>query len=459
MAIDKALLRKLKILYVEDDASIRDELSSLLVNFCEEVYTASDGIEGLNLYKEKQKKIDLIISDIRMPEMNGIEMLKEIRKFDKDVSVIFATAYSDKDFLLESIKLKVVNYIVKPIDVRALLNTISQIASIIYHKELLDIQNKELEKYKEAIDSNNIVIKTNADMKITYVNDHFCKITGYDKDELIGKDFIRIKHKDSDSDIYKDMYANILEHKDWHGKLKQITANGDSYVVDSHMITTYNKDREINGSISIQRDITKELNSQRDIQVALMKDKGEIFIKAKEGNAKSSVKILHLESNILDLENSIKKVKIERDRYVYLVDKYKSDIKKLKSELAILQNASNSNNNKSLNVLKIQKENTDLKVNITTLKHKIEDIIQDSNKNIKQAKVNLEIKIDDLEHENEEYKRKLEHVDNGEVLIQKIEYWKEKSKNEAKRIEELERKILQINDQSILNNIFGDTIK
>ena len=130
-------LKKCPILYVEDDAHIRNELSTLLANFFQEVYTANDGVDGFEVYKQNQEKIDIIISDISMPNMNGIEMVREIRDFDKEIPVIFATAYSDKEFLIDSIKLKVYEYIIKPIDVRGLITSINELALIKHHQELL----------------------------------------------------------------------------------------------------------------------------------------------------------------------------------------------------------------------------------------------------------------------------------------------------------------------------------
>ncbi len=79
MAIDKKLLKRLKALYVEDDTHIRNELSALLSNFFGKVYTAGDGAEGLEIFLKNSDDIDVIISDINMPKITGIEMHKKIR--------------------------------------------------------------------------------------------------------------------------------------------------------------------------------------------------------------------------------------------------------------------------------------------------------------------------------------------------------------------------------------------
>ena len=100
MSIDKNLLKKFTLLYVEDDDVIRVELSQLLTSFFSEVHVAKNGKEGLRTFLENQDDIDLILTDVNMPELNGIEMIKKIRDFDKKIPVIFATAHSDNDFWL-----------------------------------------------------------------------------------------------------------------------------------------------------------------------------------------------------------------------------------------------------------------------------------------------------------------------------------------------------------------------
>jgi len=454
MALDKTLLKKLSILYVEDDNTIRTELASLLTNFFNQVFTANDGDEGLNIYKNKQKKIDLIISDITMPKMSGIEMVKKIREFDKDIAVIYATAYSDKEFLIDSIKLKVFNYIIKPIDIRALLESSSELAEILHTKEIIHNKNRELSKYKEAIDANSIVIKTDTHMKIIYVNSHFCKITGYDNDELIGKDFLTLAHSDVDKSIYNNMYANVLDNKMWNGKLKQSTKEGSTFIVDSYMITTHDEDGNINGSIIIQRDITEDTIKQRKVQMALMKEKSDIFIKSKEGFAKKSIKINKLENDIKELEQVIKNSETQRDKYLYLVGKYKTDIKRLKIRVSNFEKEELGKVT-GINVLRIQKENADLRIEVKRLKDRLENLLDDMHKKINQTKVTYDIQVEDLEKELNECKEKLKSVGNEQVLSQKVTYWKEKAKTESQKVDELEQKIMRYADKSVLTKVFA----
>ena len=242
MKKDHSLLKRITVLYVEDDEHIRNELTSLLIKFFKNIHTATDGEDGLNVYNTNKENIDVIISDINMPNLSGIEMVKQIRESNDDIPVIFTTAYSDVDYLSESIKLKIYDYIIKPIDVRALLTYMTELSNILYNKELLDEQTKELEKYKFAVDKYNMVIKTNTAMKISSVNELFTAITDYDKDELIGKDFASLKHKDTNTDIYTTMYADVSTNKTWHGTIKQVKKSGEEYVVDAYMMAVISKE-------------------------------------------------------------------------------------------------------------------------------------------------------------------------------------------------------------------------
>ena len=209
MAIDKNVLKRLTLLYVEDDDVSRLELSQLLISFFSVVHIAKNGKEGLRKYLENQDDIDLILTDVNMPELSGISMVKKIREFDNKIPIIFVTARSDNDFLADAIKLRVQEYIVKPIDVRYLLTLMNEIGDNLYQEFLLKQQKKELTRYKEIIDLNNIVIKTDTHLNITYVNELFCEISGFNKEELIGKELKYLKYNDMATDIYTNLYANI----------------------------------------------------------------------------------------------------------------------------------------------------------------------------------------------------------------------------------------------------------
>jgi DNA-binding response OmpR family regulator len=98
---------------VEDDQDVLDSYQKIFKKFFKTVYSGKNGLEGFELYQKH--KPDLIITDIKMPELSGIGMAKKIRAEDKETIIVFLTAYTETDDLLNAIDLQPVKYFVKPV--------------------------------------------------------------------------------------------------------------------------------------------------------------------------------------------------------------------------------------------------------------------------------------------------------------------------------------------------------
>jgi len=105
--------KNINILYVDDNHFIREEAVEYLSLIYNNVMEASNGQEALEIYT--QEKPDIIITDIEMPIMNGLQMVKAIRRQDKKIPIIIVTSFLDTAYLLEAIELHLIKYIVKPI--------------------------------------------------------------------------------------------------------------------------------------------------------------------------------------------------------------------------------------------------------------------------------------------------------------------------------------------------------
>ena len=144
--IDKLVnfTKTLKVLFVEDNEEARVAILALLSNFFDDIAVAKDGKEGISLFKADS--FDIIISDIRMPNTNGLEMIEQIRQINNSVPVIISTAHKETDLLLESIKLGVNGYLLKPINFKQLKQVIQQICEQIYYKRKAKQYEENLEK-------------------------------------------------------------------------------------------------------------------------------------------------------------------------------------------------------------------------------------------------------------------------------------------------------------------------
>ncbi|MBS9782685.1 MAG: EAL domain-containing protein [Arcobacter sp.] len=138
-----SILKNLTILYAEDEQDLREVTHQILKGFTKKQYVASNGQEGLELFTANQQEIDLIITDVNMPIMNGLEMVRKIKEINMNIPIIVATAFSNKEYLLEAIDIGVDKYVLKPVDIEKLLQVMSQ--SLLYH-ELKDLYTDELTK-------------------------------------------------------------------------------------------------------------------------------------------------------------------------------------------------------------------------------------------------------------------------------------------------------------------------
>ncbi len=111
--MDTSATKNLHVLYVEDDDVARENGIEYLENYFDHVYAASDAFQGLKLYREFNP--DIIITDIQMPKFNGLEFIKQIRKENTETQIIVITAHSDTSYLLQAIELRLIKYLIKPV--------------------------------------------------------------------------------------------------------------------------------------------------------------------------------------------------------------------------------------------------------------------------------------------------------------------------------------------------------
>ncbi|MBF0536851.1 MAG: diguanylate cyclase [Nitrospirae bacterium] len=134
------ILKKIVVLYVEDDREIHKQLSFFLRRRVKVLFSAFDGQEGLDVFK--QQNPDVVVTDIRMPHMDGIQMARHIREIRHDTKIIVTTAFNDEEYFIKAIEAQIDSFMKKPIDPRQLLETISKLASACFQERELDEKNK-----------------------------------------------------------------------------------------------------------------------------------------------------------------------------------------------------------------------------------------------------------------------------------------------------------------------------
>jgi len=166
MKIDNKLIlensKSLNILYVEDDDLLRESTSQLFSNFFQNVEVAYDGHDGLNMYKsfleKNDKPFDIVISDINMPNMDGLEMCEKIKELNYDQVIIFITAFNESNYLHSAISLGVNGFLTKPIEMEQLKNVLYRSTQVVNDRKLVlqhydQIEEQNIQNLNDADNS------------------------------------------------------------------------------------------------------------------------------------------------------------------------------------------------------------------------------------------------------------------------------------------------------------------
>lgn len=259
------------ILVVDDEPRNIQVVSNVLkeINACRILY-ATNGEQALQ--RVEKNEIDLILLDMMMPILDGLETCKRLKADPRhsSIPIIFLTAKNDEESLIKAFEAGAVDYISKPFLRRELIARVTthlnlRLAQKSLSSELLD--NKELLKqYKEIVDLSSIVTKSDPTGHITYVNDNFCKISGYSHEELIGKPHNIIRHPEVTPSFYKEMWKTIQGKRPWQGIIKNLTKEGKIYIVDAFISPILNSKNEIIEYISLRTDITPIVELKEEIE-------------------------------------------------------------------------------------------------------------------------------------------------------------------------------------------------
>ena len=258
---------EMTLLYIEDNAHDQHIATNLFSEFFDDIIVGVDGEEGVHLYERYQHTIDLIITNITMPRMNGITMIQRIRNIHPDIAIIALFAENEAHYLAQTIEAGVDGYLMKPLTMRQLTQTLQRVLEKRHLRHENTKNSLLLKQYENITNISSIISKTDPKGVITFVNDKFCQISGYRKDELIGKPHNVIRHPDMPKAAFRELWKTIKNEKmTWQGIVKNRAKNGDTYYVKTTVQPILNPAGEVEEYISLRHDIT-----------AIMSDKKQLF--------------------------------------------------------------------------------------------------------------------------------------------------------------------------------------
>lgn len=314
--------KDLKLLYVEDNEEARAQTLKMLNNFFTNIEIAVDGEDALlkyqNYHKDSNLYYDLIITDINMPKMDGLTMSKAIKDINHKQHIIVISAYNDSKNLQECISAGIKNYLHKPIDLKSLIDVLSETTSSIKklkdsdnHLDSIETSNNELDALVNSFDKYVIASRTDLDGIITYASKAYEAISGYTQEELLGEPHNIVRHPNMPSSAFKTLWETVRSKKTWHGEVKNLRKDGSYYWVDVTISPYYDAAGEHIGFSAIRIDITsqkkvEELNKQVS---ELLNNAGQGFLsfdehlKCESGYSKECLSIFGVD-DIIDMDIS-----------------------------------------------------------------------------------------------------------------------------------------------------------
>lgn len=223
-------LKRLNLLAVDDETLILEHLEKNISPLCKSFKAIDNPLNALEYFKNN--KIDIVICDIRMPGMNGIELCKKFKELNKNIIIVMISASNDSTYLVDAINIGINRFLIKPYRINELIVILEEFATQInalveantyndFVKNNLEIKDKDfneiinyLYQYENAINKTNLVRKINTKGEITSVNKKFRKLKNIGDKELIGNtllDFEKIRKKLEKKSLYKTL--NIYNEK------------------------------------------------------------------------------------------------------------------------------------------------------------------------------------------------------------------------------------------------------
>lgn len=299
------LSKNLTVLYVEDDDRLRNETVKVLNYFFKNIIVSTNGKEGFDNFKKN--KIDLIISDICMPQMNGLDMISHIKEINDNIPIIIFSAYNEREYLMDSIELGIDQYLLKPMDFDKFKKTLKKTLDKIELRKKTALLND----YENALQNSSIISKLDVNGNFIYVNDKFCETSKYSKEELLNNSFNLIRENKIKN--FKKVFSKLNINKNtWNAKLRNRDKNSEYFWLNTSINPIYGENNKIKEYLVIYNDITVEERRKKRLKNKFKKTKYNLKDALK---LTSQYEMAINESNILSKTNLKGKITYVNDKF------------------------------------------------------------------------------------------------------------------------------------------------
>jgi len=258
--------QKSNILIVDDDEPFCESLKDVIENSGYAVKIALCGVEALDMYKKD--KFELVIVDIRLPDMAGNDVVDEMFNICPSTEYIYITGNACIDSAIEAVRqARVLSYEAKPLNIDGILRTINQSIETRQMEKRCKEAELEIRKLSRVVEQSPVTVMiTNIEGSVVYVNAKFMQLTGYTREDIIGKNPSILQSGKTSPEVYNDLWKTITSGQEWRGELCNMKKNGEDYLESACISAMIDENGKINHYIAVKEDIT----DKRRMEEALM---------------------------------------------------------------------------------------------------------------------------------------------------------------------------------------------
>ena len=210
----------LYVLAAEDEFASNLFLKNLLKKYVTNFYVAADGLEAWAYFQENKNKIDVIITDINMPNMDGLKLSEKIREINQEIPIVLQTAFDDKNILIKAIELGIYQHLLKPVNN----NNLEVVLENLYKNKIIKQDYLKNVHYNSILskalqESISLVAIINNLNKIEFVNKSFSKFLNKPTDQIIGTDLSDYAFDARTPDDFNQFISSIENHQPYQGEI------------------------------------------------------------------------------------------------------------------------------------------------------------------------------------------------------------------------------------------------
>lgn len=301
----KEFLLSSTLLYIDSDQSSREDTYDIFSCIFQNVITAQNATEALTQFENNKSSIDVILTDIVFPDMDGADFIAKLRDISWEIPLLITTVFDDPKLILKLIKFNITNYIVKPIQVRTTFKIISQLMEEEQLKKELKRQEHELKQFMSVIDSINMVCEIDLEGNIISANNLLLMTSGYSLDEIVGRKHSQFLEEDDRYETEDSILKHLNQGKTWSGDCKKITKSGQPYHTFSIILPVLDSDGDVKKIIECATPTTKYKSEILNLKKQIVSIKSNSFKAVMENKQTQTLQNELTQKYLEQVDNSV----------------------------------------------------------------------------------------------------------------------------------------------------------